>query len=179
VGKPAHQRSTHEPDEASRNSLAAGPSPRSATATVTCKSLSGLAPDQARVSVLVSTATRLRGSIITSNLAATFVRPCHLADPSLLHQSTIAARSSLLINSAAVVCDDNRMVLSAAEQERKVFRKSSALGELRLSAKGGDSYDTHKQNLFGHFHHLGFGGTVTSPELCRSLAVISERAKTA
>ena len=29
--------------------------------------------------------------VITSNLVTTFVRPCHLADWSALHQSTIAA----------------------------------------------------------------------------------------
>jgi hypothetical protein len=41
--------------------------------------------------------------VITSNLVTTFVRPCHLADWSALHQSTIAVPFSLLLNVSSSV----------------------------------------------------------------------------
>lgn len=85
--------------------------------------------------------------------------------PSLLHQSTIAAFFSLLLNVSIRVARAIEWEFSGVRAKAKLF----------CEAKGGSSFDSQKQRLFRAFHHLGICGVVNLPERYRGLAVMSTR----
>jgi hypothetical protein len=79
----------------------------------------------------MSTTPTPSAAVLTLNSATTFVRPCHLDDPSLLHQSTIAALFSILLNIFPVVAMAIECCASGVKAGAKLFRKR-VIGSWRI-----------------------------------------------